>query len=456
MTFALVLLLFLPLSSIAQVFLDEYRLSAVTRTENLDIPWEMEWAGDLGIFFTELDGKIKRLDLDANQVTELYEIPDLARENQSGLMGLALHPDFPQTPQLFVTHTYYTPGFDILLKVLRLEYDATNDELINPTTIFDNLASGQSSTGSRLVLSPDQHLFFTLGDLENGSLAQETDNPNGKVHRINLDGSIPGDNPIAGSSIWSYGHRNPQGLVFADDGTLYSSEHGPFSNDELNIILEGRNYGWPLVSGACTESNQDICDQLNMVEPLETWTPTVAPAGMAYYNHDSIAEWTNSLLIAGLKAQHINWVKLSQDGTIAEENRFYFGEQVGRIRDILVTPGGRIFLATSNTDLFGTPRPNDDRIVELEQVLHNSIGEAAEQATDLHVWVNEGNRSLQWKREKQTVLQGRLFDLQGREVQRLSFTGQTGSVDLTSMQTGVYLLHVSREGATETHKIRVP
>src|SRR5690606_13055391 len=155
-----------------------------------------------------------------------------------------------------------------------------------PYIIFDNIDGANNHNGSRLVISPDKKLIFTTGDAAITSTAQNLNSVNGKTLRINLDGTIPGDNPIQGNPVWTWGHRNPQGLVYSPDSTiLYSSEHGPSSDDEINIIVKGRNYGWPNVHGFCDNSNETaFCSDSNVVEPITAWTPTLAVAGIDFYN----------------------------------------------------------------------------------------------------------------------------------------------------------------------------
>ena len=180
------------------------------------------------------------------------------------------------------------------------------------------------------------------------------------------DGTIPEDNPIPGSYIWTWGHRNPQGLVISPAGIMYSSEHGPSSDDELNIIEKGRNYGWPNVKGFCDDVTEgSFCADSNVFEPIAAWTPTLAVAGTDFYPHPAIPEWQNSLLVTSLKASRLVALKLSEDGRTVQQEDAYFDNWFGRLRDICVSPDGRVFLAVSNRDGRGTIRSGDDRIIEI-------------------------------------------------------------------------------------------
>jgi hypothetical protein len=182
---------------------------------------------------------------------------------------------------------------------------------------------------------------------------------------MNLDGTIPADNPNPLSYVWSSGHRNPQGLIKIND-IMYSSEHGASTDDELNIILKARNYGWPNVEGYCDKANEKtFCEQNNIVEPIAAWTPTLAVAGIDYYNNDKIPSWKNSILMVVLKSARLVQMKLSDDGKKVVEENHFFTNEFGRLRDICVSPDGRVFISTSNKDGRGNPGVNDDRIIEI-------------------------------------------------------------------------------------------
>src|SRR5688572_30507082 len=184
---------------------------------------------------------------------------------------MALHPDFSNTAQVFVVYNYNNGG-TYQEKVVRYRYTGTG--LADPFIIIDYLAAANIHNGSRLLIAGDK-LFISAGDANKPPLAQSIASPNGKILRLNLDGSIPTDNPVPNNPLWSLGHRNPQGLVFANN-KLYSSEHGPSNDDEINIIEKGRHYGWLNVQGFCNEpAERDYCNDHNIVEPIKAWTPTI-------------------------------------------------------------------------------------------------------------------------------------------------------------------------------------
>lgn len=308
-------------------------------------PWELIWGPDNWIWFTERKGTIGRLNPESGEVQRLHTIADVWQVSESGLLGMALHPNFPATPHLFVCYTYDLSGTK-QEKVVRYTYNGTT--LVEPTIILDNLKANQIHDGSRLLIVQDK-LFITTGDAGDKSTSQNKGSNNGKILRVNLDGSIPSDNPIPGNALWSFGHRNPQGLVMASNGIMYSSEHGPGSNDEMNIIEKGRNYGWPTVEGYCDLPNEETFCQANDVkEPIAAWTPTLAVGGTTYYNSDHIPQWKNSLLMLTLKEKQLMVLKLSADGKRVDSQLKAFDNQFGRLRGICVSPDGRVFFSSND------------------------------------------------------------------------------------------------------------
>lgn len=203
-------------------------------------------------------------------------------------------------------------------------------------------------------------LYITTGDANlRFTLPQSTTSLNGKVLRVNLDGTIPADNPY-GNAVWAIGFRNSQGLIFGN-GKLYSSEHGETTNDEINIIERARNFGWPYVEGFCDlPAELTFCAGNNVKEPLYAWTPTIAPSGIDYYNNNAIAQWKNSLLITFLKGRRMIQMKLNEDGTAVEGVHEFFNNQFGRLRDIALSPDGKVYICTDNGN-------NADMIIEVRK-----------------------------------------------------------------------------------------
>ena len=323
---------------------------------NLNYPWEILWGPDNHIWMTERGGRISRLNPATGALTPLLTINEVEANGEGGLLGMALHPNFSATPYVFVVYNY-DGGSGYREKVVRYTYNGST--LTSPFVIIDDIAAAGIHNGSRIVISSDLRLFISTGDAANTALPQAASSPNGKILRLNLDGTIPGDNPVAGNPYWSWGHRNPQGLVFANN-KLYSSEHGPNNDDEINIIEKGRNYGWVNVHGFCDQSNeQSFCQSNDVAEPIEAWTPTIATAGLDYYNHDLIPQWKNSLLLATLKNSRLYQLKLDNTFSDVTGINEYYTNQYGRMRDICISPDGKVYICTSNG--------GNDRVIEISK-----------------------------------------------------------------------------------------
>lgn len=323
---------------------------------NYSYPWEILWGPDNFIWITERGGTISRLNPATGAKSPVFTITEVEANGEGGLLGMVLHPNFSATPQVFVSYNY-DGGSGYREKIVRYTYNGTT--LTNPFTIIDNIIASDIHNGSRLVISPDLKLFISTGDAADAANSQNVSSRNGKILRLNLDGSVPADNPVAGNPYWSWGHRNPQGLVFANN-KLYSSEHGPNNDDEINIIEKGRNYGWVNVQGFCDQSGeQGFCQSNNVKEPLTAWTPTIATCGIDYYNHDLIPQWKNSLLMATLKNSRLYQLKLDDSFSSITTTNEYFTSKYGRMRDVCISPAGKVYICTSNG--------GNDRIIEVSK-----------------------------------------------------------------------------------------
>src|SRR5699024_6165506 len=194
---------------------------------------------------------------------------------------------------------------------------------------------------------------------------------NGKVLRLNMDGSIPEDNPYPDKPVWALGFRAPEGLTFTPHGKLFLSTHGPASDDEVNLIKKGDNYGWPDVLGYVDlPEEQKINDSISITEPLKAWTHTIAPAGIAYYHSDKIPEWNNSLLLVTLKGSSLRVLKLNEEKDSIISEKSFFENKFGRLRDICVSPSGDVYISTSNRDWkkAGKGQADDDRIIRIAKI----------------------------------------------------------------------------------------
>lgn len=328
--------------------------------DNLFIPWEIIYGPDDHIWFTQKNGYVCRLNPMTLQLDTVYLEAQNVIRGEGGMLGMALHPTFVTDPYVFIAYEYEEGG---AYKERIVKYTYANNTLINPQVLLDDITGSNIHNGCRLQIVDDK-LFITTGDAANTALAQNVNTLNGKILRINLDGSVPDDNPIPGNPVWSWGHRNAQGLVY-HNGFLYSSEHGANNDDEINIIRKGRNYGWPNVEGLCnTPSEIQYCTDSNIVQPLYAWTPTLAVSGIDYYNHPMFPGFANSLLMTTLKDNKLYKLQLNAAGDSVTNIIALPGLNYGRLRDVTVSPDGRIFLSTSNAPASGTGG-HTDQIIEL-------------------------------------------------------------------------------------------
>lgn len=251
-------------------------------------------------------------------------------------------------------HSYLEDN-QIYNRVVRL-IESNNKASID-TIIIDSIPGGQIHNGGRIKIGPDKKLYITTGDAGDPMLAQDTKSTAGKILRIELDGSIPKDNPITNSPIYSLGHRNPQGLAWNSKNILYASEHGQIGHDEINIIHPGANYGWPLVQGY--EESTQIKTQKPLIHSGEnTW----APSGITFVNQ---GPWKEKLLVANLRGQQLLVISLNEQGTKVNKVEFLLKNEYGRLREVVQSKDGSIYITTSNRDGRGNPDISDDRIIRL-------------------------------------------------------------------------------------------
>ena len=335
--------------------------SVRTVLTGLNFPWEILWGKDDHIWMTERKGKISKIEPATGKIVFSTSIAEVVSNNEGGLLGMVQHPDFLTNGLFYVVYDYNTGG-NYREKMVQMKFE--NGAIKPVKTIIENIPASSIHNGSRLWITSETtpHIFMTTGDASVQPNAQSTTSVSGKVLRFNLDGSIPADNPFAGSAVWSYGHRNQQGLVVAN-GIMYASEHGPDIEDEINIIEKNRNYGWPTVKGPCNESGEKtFCAANNVKEPIwSSGSSTLAVCGLDYYNNNLIPDWKNSLLMCTLKDASLRVLTLSSDGSSVVKQQTVFKNRFGRVRDICISPAGKVYLCTSNGG-------NDDVLVEISKL----------------------------------------------------------------------------------------
>lgn len=332
----------------------------VTVAKDLERPWGMAWLPDGAILITERVGRVKILRNGSLEQIAIAEIPNLFVSGQAGLMDISLHPRFAQNNLVYLT--YSSGNFQSNhTSILRAKFDGK--ALVEPQVIFEVTPSksGNQHFGSRIVWLPDDTMLIAIGDGGNPPLqldgelirnqAQKLNSQLGKVLRLKDDGSIPSDNPFvktagANPAIWSYGHRNIQGL-FADpiSKQVWSTEHGSRGGDELNLIEAGENYGWPVVTFSQEYTGGKISKEVsrpNMVDPKLVWTPAIAPSGLLLYRGNIFPNWEGNLFAGGLVSKSVVRIKIEGNKTIVQET-IPVGQ---RVRDVRQGKDGFIYILT--------------------------------------------------------------------------------------------------------------
>jgi len=319
--------------------------------DGLNNPWEMVFAPNGDIYFSERDGRIWKIE-SFGEAKVIQTFPK-SGSYEGGTLGLALHPNFEENNKIFVYQTNLELEF-FQNKVFSFTVDG--DELIDKKTIMDDIPGAPWHDGGRIAFGPDDKLYITTGDAVNPGWSQDLSSLAGKILRINPDGTIPDDNPFDSSPIFSYGHRNPQGIAWSNDGMLVSSEHGPsgemgYGHDEINVIVKGKNYGWPKVVG---DSSDD-----SFVNPIiHSGQSTWAPSGMVYFGSNKIPSLDGKFLVGALRGQHLMVVDVAKDGSLISKEKMFEGE-FGRIRTAQIGPDGVLYLLTANGD--------NDKIVRISE-----------------------------------------------------------------------------------------
>lgn len=406
--------------------------------DSLNIPWELVYGADNHIYFTQKNGYICRLEPISGQIDTLYHETNTYDFGEGGMLGMALHPDFPVQPYIYVAYNYQQQS-NIRERVVRYTY--ANNILQSPSTLIENIAGSSIHNGCRLIIIGDK-LFVSTGDAGNSALSQDLSSLNGKVLRLNLDGSIPADNPIPGNPAWSWGHRNAQGLVYAN-GKIYSTEHGPTTDDEVNIIEKGRNYGWPDVRGMCnTTAEISFCNDSNVVEPLMVWTPTIAPSGFDYYSHPLSPTWQNSLIMASLKQQNLYLLKLNNTYDSIVGVSIIIKDTLGRLRDVCVAPNGKVYISTSS------PFDTSNKIIEIYDPTLVSVQDISKNH-EIAIYPNPAGDYTAVKLPKALATASMPYTItnaEGKVVATGSVSGNSATIPTQKLASGLYHINIIAEG----------
>lgn len=323
---------------------------------NLSTPWEVAFLPDGNMLVTERTGNVLLVDR-ATGDRKIVHTSDITETDEGGLLGMVLHPDFESTPRVYLYESYQQQGDIFLNRVVSYLYK--DQRFVDQKIIIESIPGAKYHDGGRIAFGPDGKLYIATGDATESVLAQDISSVAGKILRLNDDGSIPYDNPFGDSAVYSYGHRNPQGIAWDAHGQLWSTEHGPSGletgHDELNNIIPGGNYGWPYFAGTIQQVSREL-NRSDYIMPVidsgddETW----APASLAYHN--------GYLYWGGLRGQALYKVALNNKQVGVPER--LFTEKYGRIRTVAIH-NNNLYITTSNTDGRGFPYENDDKILRI-------------------------------------------------------------------------------------------
>jgi len=322
-----------------------------TVASDIPIPWGMAWLPNGTMLVTEKSGSIYQIENGVK--TEIKNVPKVYVRGQGGLLDIAVHPNYTQNGWIYITYASTEGegegGNTKLIRAKLLDGSLTQIESLYKAG--PNTTKGQHF-GSRIVFDKEGFLYFSAGERGNHFVnPQDITRDNGKIYRLNDDGSIPATNPFVGQkdakeAIYSYGHRNPQGMaIHPVTGDIWEHEHGPQGGDEINIIKKGANYGWPVVTYGIDYNGSTISTQTEksgIEKPIYYWIPSIAPSGMAFVTSDRYPEWKGHLLVGSLKFQYLELVKLNGNEIIGRQK---IATGIGRLRNVAQGPDGYIYIA---------------------------------------------------------------------------------------------------------------
>jgi len=333
--------------------------TVVARGEGLSIPWCIDWLPDGRMLVTNRPGSVVVVK-DGKIVATVTGVPESLHLGQGGMMEVAVHPQYRQNGWVYLAFTDPAKnGNGGMTKVVRGKLKFTGNEAAwtENQVIYEAAQEYYSRAGvhfgCKIVFDGKGHIFFSVGERGTNMRAQDTATPYGKVMRLGEDGTIPADNPIPGNPMWSYGHRNQQGLTFDLEGNLWDTEHGPRGGDEVNLVQKGANYGWPVVAFSINYSDAPFrtpwpTPEQKITLPIFRWLPSIGASGMDTSRGKAFPQWNGDILAGGLVGQNLDRIRV-KGGKLIEREELLHG--MGRVRDIAVAPDGTIYLALNSPDI---------------------------------------------------------------------------------------------------------
>jgi len=330
--------------------------------DGVGVAWGMVWLPDGDMLITERSGDL-RVFRDGKLIEDPVDgVPEVYARNQGGLLDIELHPNYESNSWLYISYSSPEgPGSGANTAIMRAKFDKESHSLTNQKVLYKaqpNSNRGQHF-GSRIEFDKDGYLYFSIGDRGNRDVnPQDITRDGGKIYRIMDDGSIPDDNPFVDESnakkaIYSFGHRNPQGMdLNPETGKIWIHEHGPRGGDEINIIEKGANYGWPEITFGINYSGTTITEdtaKAGMEQPEWYWDPSIAPSGMTFVTSDRYPEWNGDLLVGSLKFNYLVWCRIEDGSVVSEEVIF---EGIGRVRNVRQGPDGYLYVATDGSGIY--------------------------------------------------------------------------------------------------------
>ena len=350
MKYPSITVLFFLLSSLTAPVYAETDYVIEPLAEGLNFPWSVEFLDNGDLIVAELGGAIRHVDNNGKVSEPISGTPIVYRAGQGGLFDVLRHPNFSENNQIYLS---YASGNEEANATTVAKATWNQTGLTNLEVIFEATPSKYAALhyGGRLAWLPDNTLLLTTGDgFDFREGAQDRSTHFGKTIRMNENGEPAKDNPFSEYPfVYSYGHRNPQGLAVSSDGTIYQHEHGPQGGDEVNIIAPGENYGWPIITYGLDYNGAYVSpftEMEGMTQPLHVWTPSIAPSGLAIYEGDLFPEWKGDLFVGDLNNQHVKRLTLQQNAAVAITEEAIFTEVNARVRDVRVSPKGEIYLIT--------------------------------------------------------------------------------------------------------------